>query len=292
MTLRSDLPAVAGLARPKAYQTEVPGDALADWSKKPLAEAEAETEISIYDVIGEDWWSGNGWTGDRMRRALKRANGRDVTVKINSPGGDVFEGLAIYNELRSYKGKVSVQVMGIAASAASFIAMAADDLTMGLGTMMMVHKAWGIVIGNEDEFADAAEVFGKIDASMVEVYRARTGKTADELSALLRATTWMTAQEAVDQGFADRVDSDLVAEEAKDAKQNNSALMARRAIEAALARDGFTRQDRTALLRDLVPSAAPLDASGPLAERDAGIEPGELASFLAEAKAFVTKIHS
>ncbi len=288
MTIRNDLPQAFNFARPEGYQSEPPSDVMANWAQKVLAAEETETEIAIYDIIGEDFWNGGGWTANRMKRALTKASGRDVTVKINSPGGDVFEGLAIYNELRGYKGKVNVQVMGLAASAASIIAMAADEITMGLGTFLMIHKAWGYVVGNEDDFRSAADLFAKFDGALSDIYVARTKKGADEIANLMRAETWMTPKEAVAMGFADKVDESLKGEPAPNTTENR-ALAARRQTEAALAKAGHSRTSRAALMGDL--GAAPRDASRQTeAPPDASLDLAALAAFSAELKGFASKL--
>jgi ATP-dependent protease ClpP protease subunit len=292
MTIRTDLPQAFNFAKPEGYQAEPPADVMANWAQKVLAaEGDSETEIAIYDIIGEDFWSGGGWTAARMKRALAKATGRDVTVKINSPGGDVFEGLAIYNELRGYKGKVNVQVMGLAASAASIVAMAADEITMGLGTFLMIHKAWGYVVGNEDDFRAAGDLFAKFDGALSDIYVARTKKPAAEVAALMRAETWMAPQEAVALGFADKVDEALKGEPAPNTTENR-ALAARRQTEAALAKAGHSRTSRAALLGDL--GAAPRDASRQTNEAplDASLDLTALAAFAAEMKGFATKLRS
>lgn len=127
--------------RPDHLQWDAPSQALSRWSEMPAAaEADNPNTISIYDVIGEDW-SGEGVTARRIAAALRRIGENDVTVNINSPGGDMFEGLAIYNLLAEHPGAVNVRVMGIAASAASIIAMAGDTIEMGLGSFIMIHNA-------------------------------------------------------------------------------------------------------------------------------------------------------
>jgi ATP-dependent protease ClpP protease subunit len=288
MSLRNDLPKAMNFQRPKGFQCELPADGLDVWSKQVLADASSETEISIYDVIGEDWWSGDGWTGKRMQSALKRAQGRDITVKINSPGGDVFEGLAIYNELLNYSGKVTVQVMGLAASAASFIAMAADEIIMSAASMMMVHRAWGLVIGNTQDFTEAADIFAKFDNTLAEIYAARSGKTVAEVLDLLTGATkaadgtWLTGQEAVDNGFADRIDNELKAEPSA-SNETNREIIARRSMEAALAKAGHTRAERQRIIQDF---GAPRDASANHAPRDAGIPQADLIGFLNDMKSF------
>ena len=127
MTIKS-LP-TAPAARPRAdVSCDLMPKALERWNPAIRAAVEEENSISIFDPIGYDWWTGEGVTAKRISAALRAMKDADVVVNINSPGGDVFEGLAIYNLLREHKGKVTVRVLGLAASAASFIAMAADEV--------------------------------------------------------------------------------------------------------------------------------------------------------------------
>lgn len=169
------------------------------YSVKALATADA-AEISIYDEIG--FW---GVTAKDFITDLKSVSAKDITLFINSPGGSVFDGLAIYNALRQHPANVTVKVMGVAASAASFIAMAGDRIVMPENAFMMVHNPMGAVFGNADEMRDWADTLDKIAASLVGIYVARTGKSEDEIKSLLDAETWLTASEAVDLGFADEV---------------------------------------------------------------------------------------
>ena len=194
-----------------------------------------------------------------------------MTVKINPPGGDMFEGIAIYNLLRAHKAKVTVEVLGWAASAASIIAMAGDEIRMGLGTFMMVHNAWGVVIGNRHDMREAADLFDGFDSAIVDIYEARTGMKRADVEKLMDAETFMGPSEAVEKGFADVVDDGIEQPEG-DAKNMDRGLMARRQTEAALARAGFTRDKRSELLTEMGVSAAPRDASRKPAARDAGID--------------------
>src|SRR5690348_11522650 len=126
---RSKMPQAPKNQPGESMSYEIPQKALARWDSSIVAKnGETENTISILDVIGSDPWTGEGVTAKRIAGALRSMEGADVTVSINSPGGDLFEGLAIYNMLREHKGKVTVKVLGLAASAASIIAFAADDL--------------------------------------------------------------------------------------------------------------------------------------------------------------------
>ena len=269
MSLRK-LPEAKAFQRPSNFQWDAPSDVLAKWAESPqAAEADDPNTVSIYDVIGEDLWSGGGFTAKRMGAALRAIGKNDVTVKINSPGGDMFEGIAIYNLLRDHPAKVTVEVMGWAASAGSIIAMAGDEIRMGLGTFMMVHNAWGVVVGNRHDMRDGADLFDGFDSAIADIYEARTGMDRAAIVKLMDAETFMGPSEAVANGFADVVDQTRTEASASAASTPNRTVMARRRTEAALAKAGVSRHARSEILSEL--TATPRDASRPTpAERDAG----------------------
>lgn len=154
MSLRN-LPEIRADHRLGAAQFDLRPDAIERWQPDVRAASEGDATISIYDAIGDNW-DGTGVTAKRIGAALRNIGARDVTVNVNSPGGDFFEGVAIYNLLREHQGKVTVRVMGLAASAASVIAMAGDEILMGDGSFLMIHNAWAVAIGNRHDMADAA----------------------------------------------------------------------------------------------------------------------------------------
>ena len=160
----------------------------------------SDDSIDITDDIG-----GFGVSAKSFLNDMRAVKGDTINLSINSPGGDVFAGVAIYNALRSSGKKVNVKVLGLAASAASLIAMAGDEIEMPENAMMMIHNPWSFAMGDADELRATADVLDKIGGSLVGTYAARTGKDEDEIKALLDAETWMTAQEAVDMGFATKV---------------------------------------------------------------------------------------
>lgn len=265
MSIR-ELPQARLPQRPQNFQWDAPSDALARWADGPRASASEDANtITIYDVIGQDWWTGEGVTSKRVAAALRSIGDNDVTVNVNSPGGDMFEGIAIYNLLAAHKGKVTVNVISLAASAASIIAMAGDTINMGVGSFIMVHNAWGVVVGNQNDFLEAADVFSGFDSALADIYEVRTGLKRAEIVALMDAETFMGPTDAIARGFADATMSEL-----PDTAPSNSkdrGLMARRTTEAALARAGFSRGDRQQMIAAL--GGAPRDARPPAA-RDAG----------------------
>lgn len=280
MTLRQ-LPEAATFARPQNLQWDAPSDVLARWAEKPLAAAEGEDTITIFDVIGEDWWTGGGFTAKRASAALRSIGNKPVTVQINSPGGDLFEGLAIFNMLREHPAKVTIEVLGWAASAASIIAMAGDEIVMGLGTFMMVHNAWGAVVGNRHDFREAADLFESFDSAIADIYEARAGAKSSrkDIEKLMDAETFLSPSDAVAKGFADRVDDALGSKVSESQNADRSSVMARRRTEAALARAGFTRSQRSEMLAEITNAPAARDA-GRNAALDAGVDLAAVRQFI------------
>ncbi|HCG1352051.1 TPA: Clp protease ClpP, partial [Pseudomonas aeruginosa] len=205
--------------------------------------------ITIYEPIGYDWWTGEGVTAKRIAGALRAIGGDvDVTVNINSPGGDVFEGLAIYNLLREHKGKVTVNIIGLAASAASFIAMAGDEIRIGRAAFLMIHNAWLIAMGNRNDLREIADWLEPFDMTLADIYAQRTGIDIDDIVKQMDAETWIGGREAVDKGWADAF---LESDEISSAPSNRSeAILAKRRMDAALARSGMPRSQRNELIND------------------------------------------
>lgn len=235
------LPEIRADHRLGAAQFDARPDALERWRPEIRAAAEGENSISMYEAIGEGW-DGTGVTVKRVAGALRSLGATsDVQVNINSPGGDFFEGVAIYNTLREHKGKVTVRVMGLAASAASVIAMAGDEILMGDGAFLMVHNAWAVAIGNRHDMADASARLAPFDAAMASVYAARAGISVAEAAALMDKETWIGSAQAVEDGFA----TGLIA--SADIKQDASAHVSRKTlalVEASMARAGHSRSVR------------------------------------------------
>lgn len=169
------------------------------------AKADQKTaEISIYDEIG--YW---GVTAKQFIGDLKALDATAIKLAINSPGGSVFDALAIYNALRQHPAAVEVTIMGVAASAASVIAMAGDTIVMPENAFMMIHNPLNLAYGNADDLREMADVLDKIAASLIGIYAKRTGLPDDEIKALLDAETWLNAEEAVTKGFADELQAEL-----------------------------------------------------------------------------------
>lgn len=165
--------------------------------------AEKNAEIYLYDEIGGMFGenTAKGFAEDMKR--IKDVSAIDIY--INSPGGNVFDGVAIYNQLRRHKAVKRVHVDGIAASIASVIAMAGDEIEMAANAMMMIHDPWTGVMGNADELEKAADTLRRIQVVIQDTYVARTGQKAEDVAAMMAEETWFGAEDAVDMGFADSI---------------------------------------------------------------------------------------
>ena len=162
-------------------------------------------ELTLTGIVGLDF------TAAGLANALRAADSRDLTVRVNSPGGLVFEGFAIFNALARYQGNVTVVVEGIAGSAASWIPMAADEVVMPRASMLMIHNSSGVTFGTAGDHTGTADVLRKMDTLQASIYAQKTGKPEAEIAALMEAETYMTAEEAVAAKFADRVEDREVA---------------------------------------------------------------------------------
>jgi ATP-dependent Clp protease protease subunit len=161
--------------------------------------------VEIYDVIGADIF-GEGVTASAVSAAINGETPYDsITVRLNSPGGDLFEGVAIYNVLKNSGKPVNVVVDGLAASAASLIAMAGDTITMGEGSMMMIHNAMAMAFGNADDFRRMSDTLDTVSASAADLYVGRTKMKKSDVLEMMSAETWMSAKDAVKYGFATAV---------------------------------------------------------------------------------------
>lgn len=241
---------VAALAKPGAFER---------WNAGIRAATTAgDNTITIYDVIGYDWWTDGGVTVNRIDAALRKIGADNaVEVHINSPGGDMFEGIAIYNRLLEHRGKVTVKVMGLAASAASVIAMAGDEILIGPASFFMIHNAWVLVAGDRNVMAETSAWLAPFDAAMAAVYADKSGRTAAEVAGWMDAETWMNGTQAVERGFATALlsSSDIVEDTAATARARETNAV--RQAEINLCRAGSTREEARALLNKIRGDAAP-----------------------------------
>jgi len=173
-------------------------------SYTPRASANEPAVLQIFDQIGEDWFGGSGVSAKAFSDALQSVGQGPLVVEINSPGGNVWDGFAIYNMLRGRQAPVTTRVVGIAASIASIIALAGDTIEIADAALFMIHDPSGMVAGSSDDMrkmADALDQHGEVLAS---IYAKNTGKPVDQIKALMKAETWFTAEEAINFGLADR----------------------------------------------------------------------------------------
>lgn len=168
-------------------------------------EEEKRTEITIYGVIGFSWWS-ESFSASDMDKALNEAGDNDIVIHLNSPGGDAFMGIAIYNRLKRHPGKVTIYVDGWACSAASVIAMAGDEVIMGLGAMMMIHEAGSGVWGTKTQMRKEADILEELEEGIIDIYMTKANVTREEIREKVDAETWFSAKSAVEIGFADKTE--------------------------------------------------------------------------------------
>lgn len=258
------LPDLADAERWWREHVQPPLAGAADWFRITAEKKKPRTaEVWIYDRIGSDWFD-EGVSAKKFAAQLRQLDVDEITLHLNSPGGDAFDGIAIFNTLRDHPAWLDVVVDGMAASAASFIAQAGNRVRMNKGSQMMIHRASGVVIGNANDMADFAEVLGKLDTSMAGIYAERAGGSIDEWLAAMSRETWYTAQETVDAGLADEV------AEVKSAEPRATARFDLGRVFAYAGRDAAPAP--AARARHRTPPASP----GPSTTRGAGMDPVKL----------------
>lgn len=192
-----------------SYRNQKNAEAVSRFWGKPLdrpewykveASASDQAEILIYDVIG---WPFND-AGDLVRY-IAGLKGKDILVRLNTPGGDVFDGMAIYNALAGHQGRVTMRIESLAASMGSVLAMAGKEVQAYQNTMMMIHEPWTYMAGNQYELREVADILEKISSNMLDIYigKSRVGKR--EMKEIMKAETWLTAKEAKEKGFIDTI---------------------------------------------------------------------------------------
>lgn len=232
---------------------EISAEVLERWQAGVRPAAAADTNvIEIYDIIGYDYWSGGGITAQTISDQLKAFNGADCEVHINSPGGDMFEGIAIYNLLQQYKGNVTVKIMALAASAASVIAMAGEEIEIGQGAFIMVHNCWVLAMGNRHDLLETAAYLAPFDEALAGIYVARTGQKLADVSKMMDDETFLAADKAISLGFADKtIDAGQLTED-KEASSKANAHNAVRKVESLLTKQGkMSRSKARALINEL-----------------------------------------
>ena len=229
---------------------EAPQSAMDKWNPAVHAAANNndETTINIYEGIGESW-DGTGFTLKTLSAILRNAKGKDIVVNINSPGGDFFVGVAAMNLLKEYEGNVRVRIVGIAASAASVIAMGGDTIEIAESGFLMIHNAWTIAIGNKSDMQYTADILDKFDTAMAEVYADRSDEDMKAVKKMMDAETFLSGKEAVEKGFADSLlaEEDLQLDKSEQASYTSAVAK----VNLALAKQGVPRSERRELLKEL-----------------------------------------
>lgn len=213
--------------------------------------AAGDNVITMFETIGEDFWTGGGVTAKKVASQLRAIGDRPVEIQINSDGGDMFEGIAIYNILREHPQAITVKVMGIAASAASIIAMAGDSIEIGASSFLMIHNCWVGAIGNRHALREVADWLEPFDQAMVDLYAMRSGQDAKTVAGWLDAETYMSGTQAIANGLADSLlSADAVKVDAQ-AKAQAQELNAVRSMELALVGAGHSRASARALINKI-----------------------------------------
>jgi ATP-dependent Clp protease protease subunit len=217
--------AIDNKAEPKSFAVKAEGDG---------------TRIELFDVI-DDYY---GVSASDFVAALNDIKTPEIALHLNSPGGDVFAARAMVAAIAAHPSKITAYVDGLAASAASYVAMACDSVVMQDGAMIMIHNAWTMAMGNAADMRATAGLLEKIDNSIVADYQRKTGLPADELQAMMAAETWLDASEAVAKGFADSVATNDKGAKAKNAWNLSAYANAPKAAEPEQIENCITEEHR------------------------------------------------
>jgi len=243
----------------RGLRSEMSPRALDKWNPAIQAAVENTSEtITIYGVIGEDWY-GEGVTVKRIDAALRTIGDREVTVYINSPGGDMFEGIAIYNRLREHSQKVTTKVLGMAASAASIIYLAGTERQVASSAFLMIHNCWTFLSGNRHYLRDVADDMQEFDAAMADLYAETSGQPVEDMAELMDDETFIRGKRALELGLATGLlaATEVTERETEETGQANAL----KAMDAALAKAGMPRSERRELFATFK-SGMPRAASG------------------------------
>lgn len=181
-----------------------------------------EHVMVISGAIGEGGWFYDATSAQDVRNALDGVDASTIRIKINSPGGSAFDGIEIRNYLKDLKAHVIVEITALAASAASIIAMGADEIVMRTGSTLMIHEASTIAYGTKTDIQKTMNALEAIDESLVDIYVEKTGLSRDEIRDMIVAETWFTAEQALEKGFVDRIES--IQEPTQDNKIDESVI--------------------------------------------------------------------
>lgn len=222
---------------------------------------EAESTVYIYDEISK-WW---GIDAEKFIKDFNAIKSPTIHVRINSPGGAVFDGTSIYNNIKQHKSKVIIHIDGLAASISSIIALAGDEVRMAENAFFMIHEPWSISVGTAEDMRKEADLLDKVGGTIVKTYMKKSDKEEDEIKDMMAAETWMTAQEALDNGFIDEIEEDNDEKKDKsqlimfdlsffdnvpDALKEQERVFSKRDIEKILTSAGVSQKKAKAILVD------------------------------------------
>lgn len=233
------------LKKPKGLRSEISLKALEVWNRGEISNYTNENTIEVLTEIGEDFW-GDGITARSINSRLKTMQNKDIEVIINSGGGDVFEGIAIYNLLKEYEGKITVKIIGLAASAASIIALAGDEVFISKNAFFMIHNAWMGAFGNRHDFLAFAEFLEPFDEAIAKTYADFTGLKLEVVKDMMDRETWLSGEKAVEMGFC----TDTTKEDLKIENKNKETIMAHK-LDVILAKTGMPRSERRKSIKEL-----------------------------------------
>ncbi|WP_270790254.1 head maturation protease, ClpP-related [Enterococcus diestrammenae] len=201
-----------------------------------------ETILTLSGTIRKRYWSDDDCIDAKLVREQLDNVKNDVTIRLNSTGGDVFQGVEIYNYLKNHPSKITVEVTGTAASAATFICAGADQVIMDTGTTFMIHRGATYVWGNKNDIEAALNMMETIDDSIISIYAENTGQSSEQIETWMDAETWFTADEAVKYGFATKVKSKQVEDQSDDHLTAEFRSMVNEAVAAAFATHSVAAQ--------------------------------------------------
>lgn len=173
--------------------------------------SETKAEVIIYAAIGASFWEDSlsaKQFSDQLQALPKTVN--EIDVRINSPGGDVFDGISIYNRLKQHSAKKTVYIDGLAASIASIIALAGDEIIMGEGALFMIHLPMTMAYGNRTDFDNITNRLNDVEEQLISIYRNKTGMGRSEIKAMLEKETWLDADQTIEMGFANKKSEEQV----------------------------------------------------------------------------------
>jgi ATP-dependent protease ClpP protease subunit len=239
------------------------------------------TVIDIFGPIGINPFTGEGVDAGSVAKTLRDA--KSVVVNMNSPGGSFFQGTAIFNLLAQHPHEITVNVLGLAGSAASIIAMAGDKVLMAPAAFIMIHNASAMADGDRHDMQSVVDTLTSIDYAIRDLYVARTGKQANKISSMMDDETWMNARDAIANKFADGMIDAKITEDSA-VKNMANPLAARRQIESLMAKAGATRSQQRELLSTFKNGPGPIDTRSNSRDSGIGLIRDELRSLAADSK--------